>query len=56
LPEAIKPLLGSKLEEIKSILSALIPEKKKRNILEEAMFEDNGTGDFESEVLMQGMT
>jgi hypothetical protein len=42
------------LEEIKSVLSGLIPEKKKRNILEEAMFEDDGPGGFEGEVMMQG--
>jgi hypothetical protein len=35
-------------------LAALVPEKKKRNVLEEAMFEDDGMGGFESEVMMQG--
>jgi hypothetical protein len=54
LPKAVKPLLETKLEEIKTILSALVPEKKKRNVLEEAMFEDDGMGGFESEVMMQG--
>jgi hypothetical protein len=54
LPKAIKPLLESKLEEIKTVLAALVPEKKKRNVLEEAMFEDDGNGGFESEVMMQG--
>jgi ATPase family AAA domain-containing protein 2 len=53
LPKAIKPLLELKLEEIKVVLNALIPEKKKRNVLEEAMFEDDGMGGFESEVMMQ---
>jgi len=53
LPKAIKPLLEKKLEEIKNVLSALIPEKKKRNVLEEAMFEDDGMVGFESEVMMQ---
>jgi hypothetical protein len=42
------------LEEIKVVLSGLIPEKKKRNILEEAMYEDDGPGGFEGEVMMQG--
>jgi len=56
LPKAVKPLLESKLEEIKVVLNALIPEKKKRNVLEEAMFEDDGMGGFESEVMMQGNT
>jgi hypothetical protein len=55
LPKAIKPLLELKLEEIKKVLAALVPEKKKRNVLEEAMFEDDGNGGFESEVLMQGI-
>ena len=50
----MKPLLESKLEEIKIILSSLIPEKKKRNVLEEAMYEDEGPGGFEGEVMMQG--
>jgi hypothetical protein len=53
LPKAVKLLLEKKLEEIKVVLSALIPEKKKRNVLEEAMFEDDGMGGFESEVMMQ---
>jgi ATPase family AAA domain-containing protein 2 len=56
LPKAVKPLLESKLEKIKTVLAALIPEKKKRNVLEEAMFEDDGMGGFESEVMMQGIT
>jgi ATPase family AAA domain-containing protein 2 len=55
LPKSIKPLLESKLEEIKTVLSGLIPEKKKRNILEEAMYEDDGPGGFEGEVMIQGM-
>ena len=53
LPNAVKPLLESKLEEIKTILSSLVPEKKKRNVLEEAMYEEE-VGGFETEVLMQG--
>ena len=56
LPKAVKPLLESKLEEIKGVLAALLPEKKKRNILEDAMYEDDGMGGFESEVMMQGMS
>lgn len=55
LPKAVKPLLESKLEEIKTVLAALVPEKKKRNVLEDAMFEDDGMGGFESEVMMQGI-
>jgi ATPase family AAA domain-containing protein 2 len=55
LPNAIKPLLETTLEEIKVVLSGLIPEKKKRNILEEAMYEDDGPGGFEGEVMMQGI-
>ena len=54
LPQAIKPLLESKLEEIKAIVVSLIPEKKKRSVLEDALFEDDGMGGFESEVMMQG--
>ena len=54
LPTAIRPLLESKLEEIKAILNNLIPEKKKRNLLEDAMFEEDGAGGFENEVIMQG--
>ena len=50
----MKPLLESKLDEIKTVLTTLIPEKKKRNVLEEAMFEDDGMGGFETEVMMQG--
>jgi len=53
LPKPIEPLLEQKLEEIKVVLSALVPEKKKRNVLEEAMFEDDGMGGFENEVMMQ---
>jgi hypothetical protein len=49
----VKPLLESKLDQIKSILSSLVPEKKKRNVLEEAMYEEEAGG-FESEVMMQG--
>lgn len=56
LPKAIKPLLESKLEEIKTVLAALVPEKKKRNVLEDAMYEDDGMGGFESEVMMQGFS
>ena len=54
LPKSIKPLLESKLEEIKSVLAGLVPEKKKRNILEEAIYEDDGLGGFESEIMIQG--
>lgn len=53
LPSAVKPLLDSKLEEIKTILGSLVPEKKKRNVLEEAMYEEE-PGGFETEVMMQG--
>ena len=56
LPKAVKPLLESKLEEIKTVLAALIPEKKKRNVLEDAMYEDDGMGGFENEVMMQGIS
>jgi ATPase family AAA domain-containing protein 2 len=56
LPKAIKLLLESKLEEIKTVLAALIPEKKKRNVLEDALYEDDGMGGFESEVMMQGIS
>ena len=53
LPNAIKPLLMTKLEEIKVILNDLVPEKKKRNLLEDAMYEDDGAGGFEAEVVMR---
>jgi len=53
LPKAVKPLLETKFEEIKDVLSTLIPDKKKRNVLEEAMWEDDGPGGFESEVMIQ---
>jgi len=56
LPKAVKPLLESKLEEIKTVLAAVIPEKKKRNVLEDAMYEDDGMGGFENEVMMQGIS
>jgi len=45
--------LESKLDEIKNVLASLIPEKKKRNVLDEAMYEDEGPGGFETEVMMQ---
>jgi len=53
LPKAVKPLLEKKFEEIKDVLSSLIPDKKKRNVLEEAMWEDDGPAGFESEVMIQ---
>ncbi|KAK7908663.1 Tat-binding-like protein 7 [Apiospora marii] len=39
LPEAIKPLLQTQLDKIKSVLADVLPRQKKVTALEEAMFE-----------------
>lgn len=54
LPSNIEPLLRHPLSEIKSLLSEILPQRKKLTALEEAQYEelDDGTG-FGQELLLQ---
>ncbi|CAG8376137.1 unnamed protein product [Penicillium salamii] len=54
LPPNIEPLLRSPLSEIKTLLSQILPQRKKLTALEEAQFEepDDGEG-FGRELLLQ---
>lgn len=53
LPPQLEPLLAESLEEAKRVLSKVLPEVKKVNVLEDAQWEDDGGG-FEKEKMMQG--
>ena len=54
LPPHLEPLLAAPLEEIKKVVSGLIPSKSTRSVLEEAEWEDdNEDGTFGRELLLQ---
>jgi SpoVK/Ycf46/Vps4 family AAA+-type ATPase len=54
LPPNIEPLLRHPLSEIKSLLSQILPQRKKLTALEEAQFEEPSDGEgFSRELLLQ---
>ncbi|OLL26793.1 putative AAA domain-containing protein [Neolecta irregularis DAH-3] len=53
LPDHITPLLGETFESIKSSLASMLPEQKRKTVLEESMFEEEGEDGFERETLLQ---
>jgi SpoVK/Ycf46/Vps4 family AAA+-type ATPase len=54
LPPNIEPLLRQPLSEIKSLLSQILPQRKKLTALEEAQFEEPNDGEsFSRELLLQ---
>ncbi|KAK4920572.1 TAT-binding protein-like protein 7, AAA ATPase, partial [Elasticomyces elasticus] len=54
LPPNIEPLLRSPLSDIKTLLSKILPQRKKLTALEEAQFEEPNDGEgFDRELLLQ---
>jgi hypothetical protein len=55
LPLQLVPLLHDALENVKATIDRVLPRTKKRNILEEAEWQDDGDEDgFEREMMLQG--
>ncbi|GLA43817.1 hypothetical protein AnigIFM63309_001912 [Aspergillus niger] len=54
LPTSVEPLLRTPLTEIKSLLSLILPQRKRLTALEEAQFEEpEGSGSFQREQMQQ---